>query len=242
MSRIISADKAGKGQPWLTSRTKPAASGSDFVPASFTSSRADINALAIREAAQQEGFREGYEEGQQAARGEIAALQARLEASLEFIANPVGQLDQQIERELVELALAVARQILRREIKTDPKHLVGLIREAVKQLPSNSQKITIHLWPDDAQILRELLHESDKEQHWQIIDDPALKQGDCTIHTDSSFIDASVDALISRLAVDMLGGHRNGDPTGATPQAGSQRRGSKPTLSADTEDDGIRRP
>ncbi len=213
MSKVIRGDKAASGQRWNPPPFDGAAQPDDgFVAATRHAASADVDALAIREAAQQEGFREGYEEGQQAARGEIAQLREKLEASLAFIANPVAQIDRQVESELLELALAVAKQILRREITLDPKHLMGLIREAIKQLPSNTQKIMIHLCPDDARVLREMLSDSDHEQHWQIIDDPALKQGDCKIHTDTSFVDASVDALISRLAVEMLGGHRNDDP------------------------------
>lgn len=219
MSRIIRGNKAASGQPWQPpSLAGQKESENSFVPSSYGASSPEVDALAIREAAQREGFREGYEEGQQAARAEIARLQEKLEASLAFVANPVAQIDRQVETELLELALAVARQILRREIKTDPKHLMGLIREAIQQLPSNTQKIMIHLCPDDARVLREMLQENEHEQHWQIIDDPALKQGDCKIHTDASFVDASVDALISRLATELLGGHRDSDDTPASPR------------------------
>ncbi len=228
MSKVIRGDKAASGLRWQPPEFDGSNEGdSEFVATSFSATAQDVDTLAIREAAQQEGFREGYEEGQQAARNEIARLREKLEASLTFIANPVAQIDRQVETELLELALAVARQILRREISIDPKHLMGLIREAIKQLPSNTQKIMIHLCPSDAQVLREMLHDNDRTQHWQIIDDPALKQGDCKIHTDASFVDTSVDALISRLAVDMLGGHRDGDTT-ASKKADKARKSASP--------------
>ena len=236
MSRVIRGDRAARGQRWQPPEFSEATTEEEtFVATPYGSKpNRDIDALAIREAAQQEGFREGYEEGQQAARNEIERLREKLEASLDFIANPVAQIDRQVETELLELALAVAKQILRREIKLDPKHLMGLIREAIKQLPSNTQKIMIHLFPDDARMLREMLHDSDHEQHWQIIDDPALKQGDCKIHTDSAFIDASIDALISRLAAEMLGGHRNNDNT---PNAAPKRKKVARAKASQTTDD-----
>lgn len=213
MSKVIRGDKAASGLRWQPPEFDADHRGGEFVAASFNAPAQDVDSLAIREAAQHEGFREGYEEGQQAARNEIASLREKLEASLAFIANPVAQIDHQVETELLDLALAVARQILRREVSIDPKHLMGLIREAIKQLPSNTQKIMIHLGPSDARVLREMLQDSDHAQHWQIMDDPSLKQGDCQIHTDTSFVDASVDALISRLAADLLGGHRTSDTT-----------------------------
>ena len=237
MSRVIRGDRAARGQRWQPPEFGEATTEEEaFVATSYgsTASR-DIDTLAIREAAQQEGFREGYEEGQQAARNEIERLRENLEASLDFIANPVAQIDRQVETELLELALAVAKQILRREITLDPKHLMGLIREAIGQLPSNTRKVMIHLCPDDARMLREMLHDSDHDQHWQIIDDPALKQGDCKIHADSAFIDASIDALISRLAAEMLGGHRNNDAPGAA--APKRRKRARQTKASQTTDD-----
>ena len=237
MSRVIRGDRAARGQRWQPPEFDEATTEEEvFVATSYDSTASrDVDTLAIREAAQQEGFREGYEEGQQAARNEIERLREKLEASLDFIANPVAQIDRQVETELLELALAVAKQILRREITLDPKHLMGLIREAIKQLPSNTQKIMIHLCPDDARMLREMLHDSDHEQHWQIIDDPALKQGDCKIHADSAFIDASIDALISRLAAEMLGGHRNNDARRTAPKRRKRARQTKASQTTDNK-------
>ena len=60
-------------------------------------------------------------------------------------------------------------------------------------------------------ILRETLHEHKTKHHWNIIDDPGILQGDCQIQSESSFIDASIDALIARIAVEMIGGQRHSD-------------------------------
>lgn len=211
MSKVISRENAENARRWRIPDMSSAMPGQkvDFIPR--TSPQSELEVLATHETAQREGFKEGYEEGRQAATGEISTLKARLESALQFLQRPIAELHEEVEQELLDLSLAIAKQILRREIKTDPRHIIGIIREAVNQLPSSKREITVHLHPDDAHTIRETLHEHETKHHWNIIDDPGVPQGDCRIHAGHSFVDASIDALIARLAVNMLGGQRQDD-------------------------------
>ena len=230
MSKIIPRDQAGRFRRW----TPPDVDGAaperpTFITSTARAQRSDVELLAAREQAQREGFREGYEEGLQAAQSELTTLRESLRRTLAFLARPAEYLEAQIEEELLALALAVARQILRREIQTDPRHLIGLIRHAVRQLPATQTTIHIHLHPDDARVVRPVLHEDEAHAQWDIVDDPAVARGDCEVTTDSSHIDAGIDALVARLSAELLGGQRRADrpapeaeasPTGAaTPGA-----------------------
>ncbi len=219
MSKVIPAQHAKPARRWPLPRVGGGAGAHPLDPAASNLSAAlhpetydaAVEALAIREQAHREGFNEGYEEGLQAARAETTSLISRLNNLLAFLERPVEALEHRVEQELLELALAVARQILRREIRTDPRHIIGLIREAIQQLPANLQDISVHLHPDDASVIRDTLNEHAGKRRWKIIDDPGLSKGECKITTDSSFIDAGVDGLIARLAADLLGGHRTSD-------------------------------
>jgi len=221
LSKIISRENAEHAQRWsipdmsnAMPRRQP-----EFIPA--TSLPSELEILTTHEKAQSEGFeaghekgfKQGKEEGHLAATEELSKLKELLSSSLDFLQRPLEESQQEVEQELLELSLGIAKQILRREIKTDPRHIIGIIREAVKQLPSSNREITVHLQPDDAHTLRETLHEHKTKHHWNIIDDPGISQGDCQIQSESSFIDASIDALIARVSVEMIGGHRHNDPS-----------------------------
>lgn len=208
LSKVIPSEQAGEVQPWQIPELTNAQSG---VVTPFPLSNNSAGQALEAEELRQTGFQQGYEEGLALAKKELASQQAQLEETLQALAQPLDKLNQEVEQELVELSLAVALQILRREITQDPKHVIGLIREAVNQLPAASRKIRIHLHPDDAQVVRETLNQQDDSQHWQIKDDPTLARGSCQVHSETSFLDAGIDALINRLAVDMLGGHRTTD-------------------------------
>ena len=221
LSKIISRENAENAQRW---RIPDMSNAMPKQPPKFTpvtSLPSDLEILTTREKAQSEGFeaghekgfKQGKEEGHQAATEELSKLKELLSSTLNFLQHPLEESQQEVEQELLALSLGIAKQILRREIKTDPRHIIGIIREAVKQLPSSNREITVHLQPDDAHTLRETLHKHKTKHHWNIIDDPGISQGDCQIQSESSFIDASIDALIARIAVEMIGGDRHNDPS-----------------------------
>jgi len=220
LSKIISRENAEHAQRWrIPDMNNAMPVQTEFIPA--ISLPSDLEILTTLDNAQSEGFEAGHEkgfkqgkkEGHQAAMEEALKLKALLLSTLDSLQRPLEESQDEVEQELLELSLGIAKQILRREIKTDPRHIIGIVREAVKQLPSSHREITVHLQPDDAHILRETLHEHKTQHHWDIIDDPAILQGDCQIQSESSFIDASIDALIARIAVEMIGGHRHNDPS-----------------------------
>ena len=48
--------------------------------------------------------------------------------------------------------MALARQIVRRELKTDPTQIIGIIREAIGALPVAARDVRVHLHPEDAAV------------------------------------------------------------------------------------------
>jgi flagellar assembly protein FliH len=230
LSKIVSRENAGNAQRW---RIPDMSSAMPEQESTFTprfSSPSDLEILTTHEQAQSEGFeaghekgfKQGKEEGRQAATEELQQLKELLLSSLDSLQRPLEESKEEVEQELLELSLGIAKQILRREIKTDPRHIIGIVREAVKQLPSSHREITLHLQPDDAHTLRETLHEHKTKHHWNIIDDPGILQGNCQIQSESSFIDASIDALIARIAVEMIGGQRHNDSPGEDRNSSSE--------------------
>jgi len=76
---------------------------------------ADLQAEAHKEA-----FEQGLAEGREAGRAEVRAQVERLSGMFYDLAKPFEVLDAEVERELLTLSMALARQIVRRELKTDP--------------------------------------------------------------------------------------------------------------------------
>ena len=161
----------------------------------------------------QEGHKEGHQQGILNAQEEIAQIVKSFEQVMNLLARPVKQVSQIVEEELVHLSMATAKQIIRREIQTNPGQIIAVIKDALSALPSNSKKIKVYLHPLDAQIVRDnLLGNTDEydEETWSVIDEPNITRGGCQIKSESSQIDASIDTRIAEISARLLGDERAG--------------------------------
>jgi len=164
---------------------------------------------AIQRQAWNEGYEQGRQEGLQAAERESAERIRTLDRMLQEMARPLDELDERVEEELVALAMAVARQLIRREVKTDPGQIIGVIREGIRLLPVAAGNIRLELHPEDAALVRELLNLGEgEERSWHIHEDPTLTRGGCRISNATSRIDATLENRINQVVAAVLGGER----------------------------------
>lgn len=167
---------------------------------------------AIHKEAHREGFEQGHREGLEAAQKEVAAQMQRFNQIMRALSEPLAAADEQVEQELVALSMAVARQIIRRELQSDPEQVVGVVREAMAELPSSARNIRIFLHPDDASLVREALNtEEDETAPWKIVEDMVLTRGGCRVESDTSRVDASVEKRLNAIVAELMGGSRAED-------------------------------
>ncbi|GJM04242.1 MAG: hypothetical protein DHS20C09_02330 [marine bacterium B5-7] len=158
-----------------------------------------------------EGRSQGYKEGRDQAELESQELFKKLGDILNSLADPISLLDDEIENSIAELTLSIARQLVRREIKTEPGEIVAVVREAVRALPLSARKPTIYLHTEDIQLVRNALSVGEDEKSYRFEEDLLLTRGDCRVETESSNIDASIEARLSAIAINMLGDERQQD-------------------------------
>lgn len=181
-------------------------------------SREERRAAAAEESlrlARQEAETRGYEAGMARARAEtgtrLAALEERvkrLDAALSLLARPLEQVDADIEGELAQLALAVGKQLARRELRVEPTRVIAILRESLALLPAAARDVRVHLHPEDAATVREHLTAPGGDRAWTIVEDPTLSRGGCLIHSQSSRIDSRLEARIAVVAASVLGDER----------------------------------
>lgn len=179
---------------------------------------------------QADGFEQGKQEGIQAgmiegqalgreqayneAKPELEAQVTQLRSLCETMTEPLKTLDDDVEQELVAVAMQVAKHLVRRELKTDPGQVVAAVRQAVSILPINTRNIRVYLHPEDAILVKQNLSVTDdaeEEQRWKIVEDPALTRGGCNVESEHSRIDATVEARLSSIIAQALGGERDSD-------------------------------
>ena len=196
----------------------------------------DAETARAADAARQAEMNRGYEAGVKAGRAELQsqtdalnARVARLDEILNQLSRPLPELESEVEQQLVLLALAVGKQLARRELRTDPGQITALIREAVGRLPAAARSVRVHLHPEDAAAVAERLATAGQERAWSVIEDPTLTRGGCLVRSENSEIDARLESRVNAIVSSMLGEERAAarlnDAEGAADEAG------KPTKS-----------
>lgn len=152
----------------------------------------------IREQAQREGHKAGYAVGlaegaaaglaQAEAAGREEAL--RLATTLENLEKCITELNQAVADDLLALSMEIARQLVRQTVAAKPDVVLGVIREALEQLPLLHAAVRLN--PEDASLVR--LRAGDQLTHagHRIHEDPKLKRGDVIIEAGGSHLDASL--------------------------------------------------
>ncbi len=162
----------------------------------------------LQREAYDEAWKNGHAEGYAAGEKAVAQRAARYDELLRALCEPFDRLDGTIEKQLVELAIAIVKQLFRREIKLNPSHVIGVVREAIQTLPVASRNVQVHLHPDDAALVRQTLSPSDGEPAWSIVEDPLVTHGGCNVTTDNSQVDATAEARLHAVINAALGDER----------------------------------
>jgi len=157
----------------------------------------------------QEGFEQGKEQGLSAgieegkaqglaeAQESIAQQLQSWQTLLTTLHKPVELVEEDLQKELVSLAVSLAKSVIRAEIKTNSDIIFNAISEGLKVLPINERQYQIHLHPDDLVLVSEHFSEQEIEKHgWQMIEDPNLSQGGCDIVTQSNAVDVSIERRV----------------------------------------------
>jgi flagellar assembly protein FliH len=160
---------------------------------------------------QRQAYDEGFAQGRAAG---LAAVKPPIETVLKALDSPLGEFDEAVLQEIVQLVKAVSRQLVRRELKAEPGEIMAVVREALGALPSASRAAQLKLHPEDAKLVREALALSEGDRPWKIVDDPTQTRGGCRVETETSLIDASLETRLNAVISRLLGGSRDDDSPG----------------------------
>jgi flagellar assembly protein FliH len=157
---------------------------------------------------EREAFAKGYEQGERSGaeaagtRGE--AMLRRLSETLSELTTLRATMIHQTERQMVELALAVARRVVHREIALDRDLLIAIARVALDRLGENVQ-VTVRLHPEEFEATGAARVAASAGGSVTFVPDARVGRGGCRIESDMGMLDAGVDAQIQEIARALLG-------------------------------------
>jgi flagellar assembly protein FliH len=205
MSRVISKENLTAYQRWelgSVDHARPAA-GNDVQPDRVEEVDAAEISLPtaeelerLHQTAWQEGYalgmeqgrKAGFEQGQQDAELHRQRLVELVEA---MDAERVLQ-DDQLSREILDLSLVVARQMIRSALLVKEDLILEVIREAFANLPSLSGHTSLTVHPDDAALVREWLKTEHEDMGFRVASDMRLERGSFRFESNTSEMDGTM--------------------------------------------------
>ena len=162
---------------------------------------------AIYEQARREGYEEGraqghaegYADGTASGRTESEVELAHIKSIAAAFALAVAQADETIAADVLDLALHLARGMVRTAFDVKPELVIPVVREAIEYLPVLQQPALLALHPADAPLVRAALAEELDKGGWRVIEDAQVGRGGCKVDTASNQIDAQAAARWQRL-------------------------------------------
>jgi flagellar assembly protein FliH len=150
------------------------------------------------------GFAQGERAGTAAAQQETAALAKKLATTLDDLMRVRTEMIRHTEKQMVQLALAVARRVVHREVSIDGGLLLTMMRVALERV-SDAARVTVRLNPiDHQQVTAQAGHAASDQV--TLTADPRVPRGGCRVESEYGDIDAGVDAQIQEIARALLGG------------------------------------
>ncbi|MEW6723371.1 MAG: FliH/SctL family protein [Bacillota bacterium] len=154
------------------------------------------------EAGRAEGYEAGLATGREQGRQEAEALIKAAEALREEIARERTRVIVEAEREIAQLAMAVAARIIRREVETSPELVVQLVADALRRVKSE-ETVTVRANPRDVVVLQENeteIRAANKEiRQLSLVEDPAVESGGALVETGHGSIDARIESQINKV-------------------------------------------
>ena len=144
------------------------------------------------------GVREGEAAGRQRAGAELQPVIDRLARSIEEIGGLRARLRAEAEADLIQLSLAIARRIIRRELSIDPEALHGLVLGALDRLQGQEiARVRVH--PSHAALVGSSLRLNSASVKVEVIPDPSRPVGTVIFETPHGNLDASVESQLQEI-------------------------------------------
>jgi flagellar assembly protein FliH len=147
-------------------------------------------------------FAAGYELGRQETRADVEVVAEALVTSVEKLDAMRARLRHRYEQELLQLALGVAKKVVRAEVQERPEVWLEMIRAAVRGAVDRD-RIRVRVPAPVAAYLTEqfadLRSRLDDVKELTVVEDPTLLEGGCVIETQFGELDIGIGTQLEQI-------------------------------------------
>lgn len=158
-------------------------------------SRAQEEAIYIKE----QSYKEGYDKGLEEAKADIYKLNETL---VDFLAYK-EDLYRQISGDLLDISITVAEKIIKKEVSSDKSVLDSIVHDALKNLAKGETKIILKVAPQDVDytkgLVPDILSTGQIEAKIYVTGDEKVDEGSVVIETSNGLIDANISTQLNMI-------------------------------------------
>lgn len=158
----------------------------------------DLLLAHARSEAADEARRQVQAEMQSAMDARHVEQTTRLEETLNKFQREQKKYFSLAEKEVVQLALAIAGRILHREAQVDPLVVAALVRVAIEKLASGST-VTVRVSPEQSEYWRAYRAAAANDVKVVVVEDAGMKPTDCVLETDLGSADFSLETQLKEV-------------------------------------------
>jgi flagellar assembly protein FliH len=163
--------------------------------------QATQQAEQIREAARVDGYEAGRATGYEHGTGEISTAAVALEEAVRGVRALRDEIAETIERDAIELALALAGKILAAALEARPELVVDVVQGALRRI-GDRRRITVLVNPGDLATVRasigEITAQGSGVELCDLLADERVGVGSAIVRTVEGEVDASVPTQLER--------------------------------------------
>jgi flagellar assembly protein FliH len=164
------------------------------------------------------GREEGHAAGLIAAQQQAARRSQHLDKLVQSLLAGFAQLEAEGADAVLDLALEVARQVLRREVDVRRDAVLAPLREAVASIIDQQTHPRVYLHPEDLMLLKGELDADGTLKGCRFLPDPAVGRAGCRVETQQAEVDATVHSrwrrVVAALGIEDAGPIDDGSATG----------------------------
>jgi flagellar assembly protein FliH len=199
-------EEVGRRGPWLSEGgpggpTGPSISatrrGSSGQPGESVQERL----ARLEREAYEKGFEQGQKDGLSLGEKRVQETLGQMEALLRAMTGLKKQVYDEAEAELLRLSVEIARQIIRREVTTDPSVVTRAVRAAFEYLGDQNQaRISVN--PEDMKEVQRVLPDLaqlHRLEGFELVEDRAVARGGCILETGFGRINGTIEDQLTML-------------------------------------------
>ena len=157
--------------------------------------RAQEEAVNIRN----EAYKEGYQKGIQTAQQQLEELNKAVQ---EFF-NYKGIVVQALSESVYEIALDIAQKILKKQIDTDDSAMIEMIKNILTDINRHESRITLKVRAEDVNNIKshfdELFPEGLFDAKISVLADKTVQEGGVILETSNGIVDARIETQLEIL-------------------------------------------